>query len=113
MLIANGITIIAPTVVLISVLSGSLPLCIAGLCLTGISYGFSPTISSSFVGAFYGLKNFPSTYSIANTMLIPSSFASTIAGALLTATGGYAAPFIMLIAFAVVALFINLSIKRP
>ena len=113
MLIANGITIIAPTVVLISVLSGSLPLCIAGLCLTGISYGFSPTISSSFVGAFYGLKNFPSTYSIANTMLIPSSFASTIAGALLTATGGYAAPFIMLIAFAVIALFINLSIKRP
>ena len=113
MIIANIVTIIAPLVVFASVTGKSLPLCIAGLCLTGISYGFSPTISSSFVGAFYGMKNFPSTYSIANMMLIPSSFASTIAGALLTKTGGYAAPFMMLLGFAVVALFINLSIRRP
>ena len=113
MIIANIITIIAPVVVLLSVKAGSLPICIVGLCLTGICYGFSPTISSSFVAAFYGLKNFPSNYSVANMMLIPSSFASTIAGALLAKTGGYAAPFIMLIAFAVVALFINLSIRKP
>ena len=46
-------------------------------------------------------------------MLIPSSFASTLASALLTSTGGYAAPFIMLLTFAIVALVLNISIKRP
>ena len=113
MVISNIITIVAPVVVLISIKTGSLPVCIAGLCLTGICYGFSPTISSSFVAAFYGLKDFSSNYSLANTMLIPSSFASTIASAILTSTGGYSAPFIMLIVFACVAFVINLSIKRP
>lgn len=113
MMISNMITIIAPLVVLLAVTEHSLGLCIVGLCLTGICYGFSPTISSSFVGAFYGLKYFPTNYSLANMMLIPSSFASTLASALLTSTGGYAAPFIMLLTFAIVALVLNISIKRP
>ena len=113
MLISNLITIAAPLVVLFAVIGNSLPLCVVGLCLTGICYGFSPTISSAFVGAFYGTKYFSSNYSLANMMLIPSSFAATLASALLTSTGGYVAPFLMLLAFAVVALALNLSIRRP
>ena len=113
MLISNLITIAAPLVVLLAVIGNSLPLCVVGLCLTGICYGFSPTISSAFVGAFYGTKYFSSNYSLANMMLIPSSFAATLGSALLTSTGGYVAPFLMLLAFAVVALALNLSIRRP
>lgn len=113
MIISNLITIAAPALVLLAVNANSLPLCIAGLCLTGIGYGCSPTISSAFTSAFYGTKYFSSNYSLANMMLIPSSFAATLASALLTSTGGFAAPFIMLLAFAIVALVLNLSIRRP
>ena len=113
MLIANAVTIAAPALVLISVKAGSLALGIVGLCCTGICYGFSPTICSAFVSAFYGMKHFPTNYSIGNTMLIPSSFVATLASVLLTNTGSYAAPFVMLLAFALVALVLNLAIREP
>lgn len=113
MLLASVITIVAPAVVLISLSTNSLVLCIVGLCFTGISYGFAPTITSAFTSAFYGLKYFPTNFSIANMMLIPASFSATLASTLLMNTGSYTAPFIMLFAFACVALILNLSIRRP
>lgn len=113
MLIANLLAIFAPLVTLLAVRGNSLALCIVGLCLTGIAYGFCPTISTATVGAFYGMKHFASTLSIANLMLIPASFAATAAGSLLSKTGGYSAPFLMLIGMALLALVFNLSLKRP
>jgi len=113
MLISNCIAILAPLTVLFAVSKNSLGLCITGLCLTGIAYGFLATIISAFTAAFYGLKSFPSNYSLSNMMLLPASFSATFASVLLTKTGGYVAPFIMLITFAVLAMIINLSIKRP
>lgn len=113
MLFANALTILAPVVTLVSILLSSVPLCVAGLCLTGVSYGCAPTISSAFVGTFYGSKHFAMNFSIANTMLIPASFTATLATSLTTATGSYVVPFVMLIAFAVVGMGLNLSIKRP
>ncbi len=64
---------------LAAALLGSLPLCIVGLCLFGLSYGSSPTFSSAFTAAF----------------------------------GGFAAPFVLLLALAVAGLALNLSVKRP
>ena len=113
MILSNLITIIAPLLVLISLYTEILPLCIVGLCLTGMGYGSAATISSAFTSAFYGTKHFPSNYSVANLVLIPASFTSTLAGALLTSTGGYVAPFILLLSFAVVALGLNITIRKP
>lgn len=113
MLLSNFLTILAPALVLLAVVSGSLPLGVVGLCCTGVCFGFSPTISSAFIGAFYGMEHFSTNYSIVNLMLIPSSFSATLATALLTGTGSYAAPLIMLIVFAVLALLLNLNIRRP
>ena len=45
MLAANILTIAAAGVTLLSVFVSSLPLCIVGLCLTGMSYGSCPTRS--------------------------------------------------------------------
>jgi OFA family oxalate/formate antiporter-like MFS transporter len=113
MVTANIISIAAPVVILTAVLAGSLPIGIIGLCLVGISYGCSPTISSAFTSLFYGSKNFPMNFSVTNTILIPASFTATLAGSMVASTGSYVIPFIMLIAFAVVSLLLNLSIKRP
>lgn len=113
MFISNSIAIFAPAAVLLAVSRHSVALCVAGLCLTGIAYGFLATIISAFTAAFYGPGSFASNYSISNMMLFPAAFGATFASVLLTRTGGYFAPLAMLIAFSAVAMGINLSIREP
>lgn len=113
MLIATVLTIVAAGVTLISVVTGSLAICIVGLCLTGLSYGSCPTMVTSFVSAFYGQKHFATNFSIMNCNLIFASFIATACSSLLNTFGGYTVPFILLLALAVIALILNLSIKRP
>lgn len=113
MLLANAVAIIATAVTLLSVQAGSVPLCVAGLCVTGISYGACPTISSAFTAAFYGAKFFPINFSVMNFNLMGASFIATAGSLLLGATGGYAAPFLLLLVLSLIALVLNVSIKRP
>jgi OFA family oxalate/formate antiporter-like MFS transporter len=113
MIAAGVLTIVAAAVTLISVSLGSLPLCIVGLCLTGMSYGTSPTVSSAFTSAFYGQKHFASNLSISNFNLMGASFIATACTALQTASGGYVIPFALLLALSAIAFLLNLSIKRP
>lgn len=113
MICANILTIVAAGVTLVSVMLGSLTLCIVGLCLTGISYGSCPTVTSAFSASFYGQKYFSTNYSIINFNLIFASFIATFANTLLINSGSYTAPFVMLLALAVVALGLNFSIKKP
>lgn len=113
MISANIITIVAAGVTLIAVVTGSLPICILGLCLTGISYGSCPTVTSAFSASFYGSKYFPMNYSIINFNLIFASFIANFSNNLLISSGSYVSPFVMLLALAVVALGLNFSIKKP
>ena len=113
MLMANIVSIAAAGVTLLSVFASSLPLCVVGLCVTGFSYGSCPTISSAFTSAFYGSKNFSVNFSIMNFNLMGASLMATVSSKLLTASGGYVAPFVMLLALSVAALVLNLSIRRP
>ena len=113
MLAANGITIIAAGITLLAVGIHSLPLCILGLCLTGLSYGSCPTVTSAFTSSFYGTKYFPVNYSITNFNLIAASFIAAGSNSLLISTGSYTAPFIMLLILAVCALGLNFSVRKP
>ena len=113
MLLANIIAIAAAGVTLLSVFTGSVPLCVVGLCVTGFSYGSCPTISSAFVSAFYGSKHFSMNFSIMNFNLMGASLLATVSSMLLTSSGGYVVPFILLLALSAVALVLNLSVKRP
>lgn len=113
MLSAGALTIVAAGVTLLAVGMGSLPLCILGLCLTGLSYGTCPTIQSAFTAAFYGQKHFASNFGVMNCNLMCASFIATACNSLMASTGGYIAPFALLLALAVVALGLNLSIRRP
>ena len=113
MIAASVLTIVASAVTLIAVGIGSLPICIVGLCLTGLSYGTSPTVSSAFTSAFYGQKHFATNLSISNFNLMVASFIATACSSLQTASGGYTAPFILLLSLAAVALVLNISIKKP
>lgn len=110
---ANLITILSAGLTLLAVSVHSLPLCIVGLCLTGMSYGATPTVCSAFVSAFYGQKHFATNYSIINFTLMAASFIATACNALLVASGAYVAPFALLLTLACGALVLNLCIRRP
>lgn len=113
MLASNILTIFAAGLTLVAVQMNSLPLCIIGLCLTGLSYGSCPTMTSAFTASFYGTKYFATNYSLTNFNLIIASFIATFSNSLLISTGGYTAPFIMLLVLAVGALGLNFTIKKP
>ena len=113
MIAANLLTIVAAGVTLLAVQLHSLPVCIAGLCLAGLSYGSCPTMTSAFTASFYGQKYFAVNYSLTNFNLIAAAFIANTSNALLAQSGGYAAPFVMLLVLAVCALGLNVSIKKP
>ena len=113
MLTANLTTVIAACITLLAIVLKSVPICILGLCLTGMSYGTSPTVSAAFTSAFYGAKHFPTNLSIMNFNLIGSSLMATACGSLLTTSGGYSAPFALLLGLSLGALVLNVLIKKP
>lgn len=113
MLSANMLTIVAAGMTLLAVGIKSLPLCIIGLCLTGMSYGASPTVASAFTSAFYGQKHFASNLSVVNFNLMAASFIATACSSLQVATEGYVAPFILLLSLSVAGLVLNISVKKP
>lgn len=113
MILASGVTVIAPAIMLAAISSSSLPLAILSFCLTGVSYGTVPTVSAAFIGAFYGTKDYALNYSISNTKLLFSSFSATAAAALLSSTGSYFAPFVLLFAMAAAAFVLVFAIRKP
>ena len=113
MLCANILTIGAATVTLVAVSIGSLPLCIAGLILTGMSYGACPTITAAFTSSFFGMKYFSTNMAFMTFTVMGGSLIATASNKVLEMTGGYTAAFMMLLALTFAALILNLMIKKP
>jgi OFA family oxalate/formate antiporter-like MFS transporter len=113
MISANVLTIVAAGVTLVAVQCHSLPVCIFGLCLAGLSYGSCPTVTSAFAASFYGQKYFSVNYSLTNFNLIVAALIANVSNSLLASSGGYSAPFVMLLVLAVCALGLNVSIRKP
>lgn len=108
---------IITVVMLIAPLSGLAALALSSqlggilaLILCGFSLGFCPTTSAVYPKFFFGEKNYALNFSITNLTLIPTSFAATIAGLLLTRTGSYVPIFVMLLAFGIIGSLSLLSI---
>ena len=113
MICANLLTIGAASVTLLAVSIGSLPLCIVGLCLTGMSYGSCPTITAAFTSSFFGMKHFPSNMALMTFTVMIGSFIATASNKILEATGGYNASFVILLSLTIIALVMNLFIREP
>ena len=109
---ANLMTICAAGITLLSILKGSAALGVVGLCLTGLSYGTCPTISSAFTSEMFGTKYFPMNFAVMNCNLIPASFIATGASLVNSATNGYSAAFVLLLGLNVIALLLNLSLRK-
>ncbi len=111
--VTSAVVITASALTTIGIAVNSSVLSIIGVCLCAFSYGFAPTVSAAFAGAFYGRKNFALNFSILNLILIPSAFYSTVAGSIVDSTGGFLVVFIILTVFSVIGLIDNIFIKRP
>ncbi len=111
--VTSGIAIIAPLTIVLALQTGTLGIAVAGIILCGVSYGFAPTGSTAFIGAFFGQKNFSLNFAILNLQLILTAFAATLAGVIKDATGGFTWTFVILAGFSVVGLVLNFTIKRP
>jgi OFA family oxalate/formate antiporter-like MFS transporter len=113
MIAANILTISAAGVTLLAVTMGSLPLCIVGLCLLGMSYGSCPTITAAFTSSFFGMKHFSTNMALMTFTVMGGSLIATVSNKVLEVTGGYAATFIMLLGLTFVALLLNIFIRKP
>lgn len=113
MLCANILTIFAAAVTLLAVSVSSLPLCIAGVCLTGMSYGSCPTITSAFTSSFFGMKHFSNNMALMTFTVMVGSFIAAASNKVMEATGGYTATFMMLLLLTFVALVLNIFIRKP
>lgn len=113
MICANILTIGAATVTLLAVTFGSLPLCIIGLCLTGMSYGACPTITSAFTSSFFGMKYFSTNMAFMTFTVMGGSLIATASNKILEITGGYTGAFIMLLSLSGIALILNIFIRKP
>jgi OFA family oxalate/formate antiporter-like MFS transporter len=113
MLAASLLSVVAAGITLLSAVIGSLPLAIVGICLIGMSYGTSPTVASAFTASFYGNKHFASNLGVMNFNLMCASFTATLCANILKATGGFVAPFILLVSLAAVSFALNFTIRKP
>lgn len=112
MICANVLTILAAGITLVAVSFNSLVLCIAGLCLTGISYGSCPTITAAFTSSFFGMKHFSNNMAVMTFTVMIGSFIATASNKVLEITGGYTASFVMLLGLTLVALILNILIRK-
>lgn len=89
MVLAGFLAVAAACALLYAVLAHAVPAGVAGMCVTGVAYGFSPTIMSGFVAKTYGMEHFSMNFSLASFTLIPSSFSAAIGGVIVTNTGSF------------------------
>lgn len=111
--VGSIVTLCAPLVILLGILTQMPAFAVIGLVLSGISYGFSPTISSAIIGDFYGQKYFAMNFAITTTNLIPTSFVATFVGMIVSSTGSYTIPCILLAGIGVIALLLSFTVKKP
>ena len=113
MTFASSACIIASALILLALINQSVVLGIAGLCIAGLSYGFSPTVSSAVCADFYGPELFPNIFSIISTMLIPTSLFATIVGTMVTVSGSYNGAMILVIVVSSISLGLSFAIRKP
>ncbi len=109
---ASVLTVCAAGVTLVALLTQSVLLCVIGLCLTGLSYGTSPTTCATFTMTFYGKKHYSTNMAIMVFNMMGSSFVATLCGSILQSTGSFNVPFILLLGLSGVAFVLNLFIKK-
>lgn len=107
------IFIVAAAVIGMALRSHTALMITAGFMLGGFAYGAVNPMNSAIIRNFYGPTHYAANFSLINTNLIISSFASTIAGMLYDASGSYFSSIVMILITAAAGFVFYLGIKKP
>lgn len=102
-----AVSVAAPLIILAGLKASSEVLCLVGMCVTGVSYAYAPTASSTFTLAFYGRKHFPMNFPVLNLTLLVASFVPTLVSGMAPA-----ATYILLAGLALVGAALNIMLKK-
>lgn len=112
MLLVN-VGLLAGAGLLLLSLRGAGALLVPGFVLVGLGYGGTPTMNAAVTKSFFGLRHYPANFSVMNMGLLVASFASTAAGAIYDAVGGFQPVFLVLFALLGVGLTSALALRGP
>lgn len=101
------VSVAAPVAIWAGLNAGSVALCFAGLCLTGISYSYAPTATSTFALAFYGRKHFATNFPVLNLTLLAASFVPTLVSGMALSSA-----YVLMIALALAGAALNIALKK-
>jgi OFA family oxalate/formate antiporter-like MFS transporter len=91
----------------------SLALMLLGVALTGLAYGGVPPTSSAFVVDFFGAEDYPMKFGVVNLFIFVGAFGSALAGMIKDTAGSFEKLFYLLIVLGLLALGLNLMIRKP
>ena len=91
----------------------SLALMLLGVALTGLAYGGVPPTSSAFVVDYFGAEDYPMKFGVVNLFIFVGAFGSALAGMIKDTAGSFEKLFYLLIVLGLLALGLNLMIRKP
>jgi OFA family oxalate/formate antiporter-like MFS transporter len=114
MILNSIVMFLAGIFLLMGAISQNVVFIFIGLPLAGISYGGAPALTSAVINAFYGQKNYPVNFSIANFNIIPAAIIGPLVSSALqeSAGGAYDSTFIMILGLAAAAFVLNIILGR-
>lgn len=113
MLIGGIVFIAAMGLILLALSTHSQVLLVISYIATGLGFGCVTPTNSAFTSLFYGLKNYPTNFSIINMNLLFASFGSTLAGILFDKTGSYTTIIVISMALIVLGTILACLIRKP
>jgi len=91
----------------------SVPVMLLGVILTGLAYGGVPPTASAFVVDYFGEEGYPMKFGVVNLFILIGAFGSALAGLIKDSAGSFEKLFYLLIVLGLLALGINLLIRKP
>lgn len=113
MFLGGLVFLAAMLLLLLALLTHSLPLLVIAYIVTGLGYGCVTPTNSAFVNRFYGQKNYPINLSVVNMNMIITSSGSTIAGAIFDLTKTYMSIIVVVAVLLLLATVVSCFIRTP
>ena len=112
MALVNILFLLALALLVISVFAKQITWMLVSNALFGYAFGSIPATNSGFVASRFGKTHFPENLSAMTVNLLAASILSSASGYLFDAFGGYLPSFIIMLAYILIAVTLNLSLNR-
>ncbi|MCD8322122.1 MAG: MFS transporter [Oscillospiraceae bacterium] len=114
MYLNNGILLCSGVLLLLGDRAEAGFIVLVGMLVMGVCYGGGITISASLIRSLYGPEHYAANFSVCNLCVIPASILGPmISASLQDGSGAYFSTFVMVLVIGLVALGLNVFIRKP